>query len=315
MNTLQEETNGWLQENSRSLLFLAVLLIGGGGIMWYLPRAAAASQQASWQKYATFQQDLLTSDDEDALNAALAAVEGDDRVYPWALAYAVQWAAQMQKDEATLGLLENRLTSLPDGATNAKVLAAGTSVDVSDAVEARLAGLRALADLEAEPIAPTGSKIKITLTDEGGSTYDMVVQLYETEAPTATAWLLGQIDAGAFAEARPVPAAQGGFQIHGLTEPAEDAASLMVEKAWGCFHESGTLCTVLESGGVPGEQSQTRLQMLGADLHSQDGVTTVLGMIVEGEDRLTAVSELSRDENNPQAFAGEVTMTIERVTE
>lgn len=314
MSTLQEETNGWLQENSRSLLFLAALLLGGGAVMWYLPRATAANQQAAWQKYSEFQQSLITADTEDDLNAALSVVEGNKEVYPWALAAAVSWAARLDKDDATLALLENRLNSLPDNATGAKVLQNDTSVDVADAVESRLAGLRALSELEAKPIEPTGSKIKVTLTNDAGTSYEIVYQLYEEQAPVASAWILGLIDEGGFADAKPVPSPQNGFQLSGIATTEEDAR-LMVEKAWGCFHSSGTLCTVLESGGDPGQQSRARLQFLGRDLYGQDGVTTVIGKVIEGEDNLAVLGELERSSENPQEYAAPLTMTIERVAE
>lgn len=314
MNTLQEETNGWLQENSRSLLFVAALLLGGGAIMWYLPRASAAKKQASWQRYSDFQQALFTADTEDDLNAALAEVESDERVYPWALTTAVSWAARLSKDEATLALLENRLSSLSSDGTGVKVLNEDTSVDVVDAVQTRLNGLRSLADLEAKPLDPTGTKLRVTLADEDGNSYEMVYQLYEEQAPVASAWILGLVDAGSFAESTLIPSPQNGFQIDQLPT-AEDGASLSIEKAWGAFHSSGTLCTMLESGGDPGEQSRTRLQFLGRDLYGQDGVTTVIGKIIEGEDQLEAVGELTRDETNPQAFAAPMSLTIARVTE
>lgn len=314
MNTIQEETNGWLQENSRSLLFLAALLLGGGAVMWYLPRAAAQGKQASWQRYSDFQQSLMTADTEEDLNAALVAVEGDDRVYPWALSYAVTWAAQMSKDDATLALLENRLSSLPDSATGAKVLNEGTSVDVVDAVEARLKGLKAISELKATPLEPTGSKLRVTLTDAEGKSYAMVYQLYEEQSPVASAWLLGLVDAGSFAESKLVPSPQNGFQIDQIPSE-EDATSLSVEKTWGVFHGSGTLCTMLESGGDPGEQSLTRLQFLGRDLFGQDGVTTVIGKIVEGQDQLDAISALERSAEDSLAFASAMSLTIERVTE
>lgn len=314
MSTLQEETNGWLQENSRSLLFVAALLLGGGAVMWYLPRAKAAESQTAWQKYSEFQQTLLTTDTDDDLNAALASVEGNDKVYPWALAAAVSWAARMDKDDATLSLLENRLSSLPDNATGAKVLQDGTSVDVADSLESRLTGLRALSQLEAEPVEPSGSKIKVTLTNEAGTNYEIVYQLYENEAPVASAWLLELVDEGGFGEAKPVPAPQNGFQVSGIPTTEEDA-NLMVEKAWGCFHSSGTLCTVLESGGDPGQQSRARLQFLGRDLYGQDGVTTVIAKVVEGEDNLAILGELEGSTENPQEYAAPLTMTVERVVE
>jgi hypothetical protein len=314
MNTLQDETNGWLQTNSRSLLFLAALLLGGGAVTWYLPRAAAAGKQASWQRYSDFQQALMTADTEDDLNAALAAVESDDRVYPWALSYAVTWAAQMSKDDATLALLENRLTALPDGSTGAKVLNEGASVDVVDAVEARVKGLKAISGLKATPIEPAGSKVRVSLTDADGKIYAMVYQLYEEQAPVASAWLLGLIDAGSFSEVKLVPSPQNGFQIDQIPA-AEEATNLTIEKTWGVFHGSGTLCTMLESGGDPGDQSLTRLQFLGRDIFGQDGVTTVIGKIIEGEDQLEAIGELERSTEDSLAFASAMTLTIERVAE
>jgi hypothetical protein len=314
MNTIQEETNGWLQTNSRSLLFLAALLFGGGAVLWYLPRAATAGKQASWQRYSDFQQALMTADTEDDLNAALAAVEGDDRIYPWALSYAVTWAAQMSKDDATLALLENRLSALPDGAVGIKVFNEGTSVDVASAVATRVRGLKAISNLKATPIEPTGGKVRVTLTDAEGEIYAMVYQLYEEQTPIASAWLLGLIDAGSFAESKLVPSPQNGFQIDQI--PAEkDAATLSVEKVWGAFHGTGTLCTMLESGGDPGEQSLTRLQFLGRDLFGQDGVTTVIGKIIEGQDQLDAISALERSTESFLSFASAMSLTIERVVE
>lgn len=314
MNTLQEETNGWLQANSRSLLFLAALLLGGGAVMWYLPRAAAAGKQASWQRYSDFQQSLMTADTDDDLNAALVAVEDDERVYPYAVPFSVTWAAQMSKDDATLALLENRLSAIPDDATGIKVLHDGTSVDWIAAIKARLKGLRAITDLKATPVEPTGSKVRVTLTNAEGTSYSMVYQLYEEQTPVATAWFLGLIDAGSFAEAALVPSPQNGFQIDKIPA-AEDAASITVEKPWGVFHTSGTLCTMLESGGEPGQQSLTRVQFLGRDLYGQDGVTSVIGKIIEGQDQLEAIGALERNAEDSLAFASEMKLTIERVTE
>jgi hypothetical protein len=314
MNTLQDETNGWLQTNSRSLLFLAALLLVGGAVMWYLPRAAAANMQASWQRYSDFQQALMTADTEEDVNAALSGIEGDDRVYKWAVPYSVTWAAQMSKDDATLALLENRLSTLPTDATGVKVLHKGASVDFVDAVKARLSGLRAIAGLKAAPLEPSGSKLRVTLTDAEGKMYTLVYQLYEEQAPIASAWLLGLIDAGSFAEAKLLPSPQNGFQVDQIPSE-EDAANLFVEKAWGAFHSSGTLCAMLESGGDPGQQSTTRLQFLGRDLFGQDGVTTVIGKIVEGQDQLDTISGLERSTENSLSFASAMSLTIERVAE
>lgn len=314
MNTIQEETNGWLQQNSRSLLFLAALLLGGGAVMWYLPRAAAKGQQASWQRYSDFQQALMTADTDDDLNAAFAAVEDDKQVYPYSVSYALTWAAQMSKGESTLALIENRLRSLPDDAARVKVLNDGVSVGMITAVKSRLEGLRAIAELKATPLEPSGSKLRVTLTDAEGKSFEMVYQLYEEQSPIASAWLLGLVDAGSFAESKLVPSPQNGFQIDQIPS-TEDDASISVEKAWGAFHSSGTLCTMLESGGDPGEQSLTRLQFLGRDLFGQDGVTTVIGKIVEGQDQLDTISALERSTEDSLAFASAMSLTIERVTE
>ena len=112
MTTLQDETNGWLQQNSRSILFLAVLLLGGGAVMWYLPRATQASMQASWQKYSDFQQALLSVDTPDDLNAALNATQDDVRAYKWSTLAAPSWAARTGQEDEYFAIIQNHLNSI-----------------------------------------------------------------------------------------------------------------------------------------------------------------------------------------------------------
>lgn len=313
MNTLQDENNGWLQQNARALTISAALLLGFSAVMWYLPRAAAADRANSWQSFDTFKQELAQVETDDDLNAALLAVEGDERVYPWALAQSVSWAANLQKGESTLALLESKFQALGNNPTGLRVLDGGESKAIAESVSTRLAGLKELANLEATPVEPTGGKVRFTLSDGAASTYELVFQLYEEQAPQACAWLYERIDSGAFADIKLVPGPSSGFQIEELGD-SEGEDALIVEKAFGCFHLTGTLCTMLENGGDPGQQSRTKLQLLGAELYPQDGVTTVLGKIVEGENLLEEINNLERKEDDPRAFAADWTLTVERVT-
>ena len=221
MTTLQDETNGWLQQNSRSILFLAVLLLGGGAVMWYLPRATQASMQASWQKYSDFQQALLSVDTPDDPNAALNATQDDVRAYKWSTLAAPSWAARTGQEDEYFAIIQNHLNSIT-GDDGVKILEEGTSVNIVEATKARVEGYRKLDALMPDPIEPTGSKIKVTLTNEAGTNFELVYQLYEEQAPVASAWLLGLIDEGSFAEARPIPSPQNGFQVADLPADGVD---------------------------------------------------------------------------------------------
>lgn len=312
MNSLQDETSGWLQENSRSLLVSIAVILGAGLVLWYLPRARQASLEESWQRFTAFEERLAEVDSASALDDALVTVEGDERVYPWALLQAVGWAGSEQDAEA-IAMLRSRFSQLPEQPTNVRMLVDGEALSLTEAAETRLAGLEALAQLEPALAEPTGSRIKVTLSSAEGVAYELIYQLYEERVPETSAWLLGLLDAGAFAEATLIPTPGNGFQVGNLAD--EEAEPRLIERAWGCFHRSGTLCTVLASGGSSGQQDPGRLAFLGRDLYGQDGVTTVVGKIVEGEEHLATIGALEAAPDDPRAYATPLTLSVERLAD
>jgi len=310
MSTISEDENGWLQENLRSIIITLALVIGVSTVAWYLPRAKEQAKQDSWLKYGAFQEQLFASETADDLNAALASVESEDSVYPWALNLAVAWAGS-RDDTESLALLEGRLNNLGDKSTGVKVLEDGESVEITEAVQSRVAGLKALSDMMAEPVAAEGSGVTLTVSNGAGTTYTIPYNLYQSQAPAASAWLLGLIDAGALTDLPITPSPQGGIQLRDLPV-AEDATELSLEKAWGCFHAAGTICTMLDSGRGSGAQSNSQLHFLTQDLYAQDGVTTVIAQALDAEDTLEALIGLERSTENPQEFAEAWTLTLAR---
>lgn len=297
-----DESPGWLQENSRFLLILAIVLLGGGAVSWYMPRAKEKSRRETWNLYNQFETALQEADSSSSMLTALIPVSGNKNAYPWALTRAAAWAAQRQ-DAESLQALQAKFSEVDAGAAGVMVLEDGQPVDMLTALGKRVAGLGELAELEPVMAEPTGPVVIFTLTASSGDTYDVSYQLFSEQAPLATAHLLQKIEAGAFENGIVSPAPQAGFQLDGLA--ADDDAPLQVERVWGCFHASGTLCTVLESGGDPGQQSAGKLQFLGADLYSQDGITTVIGKVVSGEEVLQTLADLDRSADAPNKFAAE----------
>ncbi len=302
MTAEHDETPGWLQENSKFLIILAIVLLGGGAVNWYMPRAAEKSKRAAWEQYNQFEVALSEAESSSAMLTALLTVEGNDKSYPWALVRAASWAAE-RKDKEALEAVMAKMNTVDAGATQAMVLEDGQAVDLMTSMRSRLDGLGELAGLEAVQAEPTGPEVEFTLTASTGGTYTLSYKLYADQTPITTAYLLAKIKEDSFGSAGITTMPQGGFQLDGLA--AEESEALPIERAWGCFHQSGTLCTVLEGGGEPGQQSPAKLQFLGADLYGQDGVTTVIGKIVSGEDVLASLATLEKAEGTPNKFAAE----------
>ena len=301
-----DDTPGWLQENSKFLIILAIVLLGGGAVNWYMPRAAEKSRREAWELYNQFQVDLAQADSSSAMLTALLPVEGNDKSYPWALLQAGRWAADRQDKEA-LEAVVAKMDQVDPGSSGALVLEASEAVDLMTSTKGRLAGMGELADLEPVQVEPTGPEVEFTLTAASGETYSITYKLYTEQAPIATNHLLEKIKADSFGSAGLTTMAQGGFQMDGLA--ADDAEAFAIERAWGCFHQSGTLCTVLHNGGEPGQQSPAKLQFLGADLYGQDGVTTVVGKVSAGEEVLETLASLEKSPDAPNKFATEFKVT------
>ncbi len=297
-----DESPGWLQANSRFILILAIVLLGGGAVSWYMPRAKEKSRRETWDLYNQFENALQEADNSSSMLTALIPVSGNKNAYPWALTKAAAWAAQRQ-DAESLQALQAKFSEVDASSAKVMVLENGKPVDMLTALAKRISGLGQLAELEPVMVEPTGPVVVFTLTASSGETYDVSYKLFSDHAPLATAHLLQKIEAGAFENGVVSPTPQAGFQLEGLA--AEGDAPFQVERVWGCFHASGTLCTVLESGGDPGQQSPGKLQFLGADLYSQDGITTVIGKVVSGEDVLQTLADLDRSEDAPNKFAAE----------
>jgi hypothetical protein len=302
MTEEHDASPGWLQENSKFLLVLAIVLLGGGAVNWYMPRAAEKSRREAWELYSQFEVALSESESSSAMLTALLTVEGNDKSYPWALVRAASWAADRQDKEALEAVMA-KMDSVSPGASQAKVLEDGQPMDLLASMKGRISGLGELAELEPVQAEPTGPEVEFTLTASSGETYAFTYKLYTDQAPATTAHLLAKISDDSFGSAGITTMPQGGFQLDGLA--ADGTEALPIERAWGCFHQSGTLCTVLEGGGEPGQQSAAKFQFLGTDLYGQDGVTTVVGKITAGEDVLASLATLEKAEGSPNKFAAE----------
>jgi cyclophilin family peptidyl-prolyl cis-trans isomerase len=308
MNAQLDSSPGWLQENSRFLVLLAIVLLGGGALGWYLPRAKQANLLESWGLLGQFTDVLQTAESFTDINAALLPVQGDERAYPWALARAVAWASYKQDLEA-IDALQAKIGELEPTAAKLRVLEDGQSAAFLTALNSRLNGLKGLTEMEAVPLEPTGSKVKFTLTSSDGMAYELVYQLYSEQAPRSVAHFLSRLEAGAFEGASFSPGAQGSLQLGNLDQ--DDAPALAIEKAFGCFHNSGALCTIIQNGGDPGAQSSSKLQFLSNDLYAQDGITTVLGQLIEGESVLEQIAAFERASDNPGDYASSYTLKAE----
>jgi cyclophilin family peptidyl-prolyl cis-trans isomerase len=310
MNSQFDSSSGWLQENSRFLILLAVVLLGGGALGWYLPRAKQADLQNSWGLLSQFTTELQAAQSYADVNSALLPVQVDDRAYPWALARAVTWAAYKQDAEA-IDALEAKLGELDSNAAQMKVLEGGQSAPFLAVLKSRLNGLKAVAEMDPAPAAATGPKIKFTLTSSGGTTYELMYQLYGKSAPQTTAHFLARLESGAFDGATIAPSTQGNFQLTGLAE--DDAPALPIEKAFGYFHANGSLSTIIQNGGNPGDQSPSKLQFFGSAQYAQDGITTVLGQLLEGEEILQQIASMERSTESPGSFAETFTLKAEKL--
>lgn len=286
----------WLKANAWSLLAGVAILLG---ILLYrenAPKWKQANLGESWEQFRAL---AGGSEGLDDLATRLAEAKKDSRIYEWVVYTAANEAAATQ-DAKALALLKPELESLAKtstvklaGATGAESLAASL--------------LRSLysdgSKLPTDPVAPapTGSKIKVTLSVGPEKTYDVVYGLYEDVAPNGTAALKKWVTDGRFVdqEARKNGTQSVTWKLVPLPEPetpegveAPKPAPLMVERQYGVFHFAGTLATGMIPSSV-GEQDVNNLILALTDSFSSDGQTTVLGKAVEGFDELKAALELA----------------------
>ncbi len=303
----RDDSLSWLQENRRFLLLLAAVILVGGGLNWYLPRAKRARLQESWELLAAVSQDINSAETGSEYNNALAAAKDDDRTYPWALTHAVAMAAARNHNEA-LETLSGLVNELGEDGFGLSVYENGQAIPFGASLRNRIEGFQRTGELEPESVAPTGRRVKVTLSQGSEKSYELIYGLYEEQAPITTAYFLSLIESGAFDACEIAPYATFGLKVSKLAD--EVVEPLMIEKAWGCFHDLGCLSTDLDPGAEPGSQSAASFTLFTRESWTQDGTTTVFGKIVEGEDHLAELLDLPRDAAGTQ-FEPAMTLKVE----
>lgn len=301
----------WLRRNLWYLLggvavFLAILLFREKAPQWeYSGRAK------SWDQYRA-----LTSapDGLEGLAQQLAEARKDDRIFEW-LVYSAASAAADSSDEKALALLKPELESL---AKTSEIMMAGSAGSQRMAAFLLESLYRDSEGLPKDPAAPEpqGGRIKISLSIDGVKTYDLILGLYEEQAPLGTSALKEWIAAGRFSEqtARRVgeqnlTIALAPIKTEGETgaaapqEPVKDR--LTVERKYGYFHSVGTLSPGMIPG-TAGEQDLNNLQLALQNSYNMDGQTTVLAKVVQGLEELQAALDLAGPSATIKVVAAEV---------
>lgn len=273
----------WLRKNRFFLLGLAVLVVGIQGYNYYAPGIKYSKQAEAWGLFETIAMSL--GEDFDAnLSADLARAEAHPSIYPW-IVFAATNQALGTDNEMALSTLKPKLSALVNDEKVSGYKAIPESGEVSNIAAVLLArvedkqshGIKTWSNPE-----PTGTKVKMVITDSEGTTYDVVAGLYEGVAPSASTAFLSAIDEGLLI-GKDVTSTGGAFSLRDYNPEATD--TLPLEREYGYFHMAGALATSV----VPGEPSQQEPDALTVylqDATRSDGSTTVFGSITEGLEAL-----------------------------
>lgn len=289
---------GWLRRNATFLLLL-VAALGAGLLVSQLRTAYQQSRdRKAWELYGS-----LTSA-PGAFEAAhvqetLDKARANPRVRGWILLAAAEDACR-RADRQALALLRPEL----DLAVAEKWLAgltlavAGERQEILDhvrtVVEAELGGASRVPDFALPE--PTGRKVRLAMAMNDGPPCDLVVGLYEEEAPEACRRFLDAVAASSLSK---VEWSGFGLRFRGLEQGGTSASPLPLESRWGLFRRQGVLATFPAPGSTSGQQNGDEVYLLTRDDPAQDGRTTVFGKVVEGGDCLQAIVGVLPSPQNP----------------
>lgn len=290
----------WLKTNMWYLLgglgiFLAIMLYRENA-----PRWEHANFSESWDQHRAL---ISDPDGLDKLAQQLAEAKKDERIYEWIVYNAARTASDLS-DQAALALLKPELESLAKS-SEVMIASAGGQQKLAQFLLENLYQSKGLLPLNPTAPEPTGGRIQITLSLDDTTTYDIVLGLYEEQAPNGTQALKDWVAAGRLSEqtARRVGSQNLTFTLAALetgeeeateeeTEDSSQQPDLLVERQHGFYHSEGTLSPAILPGR-PGVQDVNNLQLALLNSYNMDGQTTVLAKVVEGFQALKDGLELA----------------------
>ncbi|TAH37151.1 MAG: hypothetical protein EYC70_09230 [Planctomycetota bacterium] len=249
---------------------------------------------AAWDEFQTIVQDPTTSFGPDHLPESLARAKERPLIYPWVVLAAVNHGFT-RGDSAALQALQPELAAIEDAGSlrGLYLVSDGERVEVvpylRQQVEKELQSQNPA--LQFQNPEPTGKRVKITVSSDGGDTYDIVIGLYEDVAPLAAQNFLSAVEAASLVD-QDLSLLFNGLRVVGLAKAAEPSDPLPLEAQWGYFRKAGALATQVAPQGSGGQQDRDVAVILTKDDYSMDGQTTVFGQIVEGRESLDALSTL-----------------------
>jgi hypothetical protein len=271
----------WLRANAWYLLAGVGLVAGISLYRENAPKWHAKSQLKSWEQFRT----LASSPSRpgpDGLLVRMSQAKDDPRIYPWLVFEAVR-RSSMEGDQVALASLKPELEALR-GVSGALVATSAGSQDMADYLLQKVYQQAAGLPTDFVLVEPDGRKFEIVVSVNSTSTYTLVYGLYETAAANGCAEWVAAIEGGRVNDqsARKVGTMGVTLSLKNVVVPeSETPAPWLVERSWGIFHAEGVL-TALQVPGKVGQQDRNSVQIVLQDSYHLDGLSTVLGKVVEG---------------------------------
>lgn len=284
----------WLKKNR---LFLLVLFTGIIGLAAYDRFGPALREKGRIESWSLYNSALAGLDLDENLASSMQLVKGDDRVYPWFLFHAATIALR-NGNEAALGTLRPELEAI---ASTSKWKLASNNGPISVAaflverIDESGSGV-----MDWSNPTPTGTSVKIVVTDSLETAYEITVGMYEDAAPLASEAFLAAVESGSLVGETVDSFGGRTIRLNGLG--AEESPAL--ECKYGYFHLAGSL-SMIPKPGSPGEQELEAVQLSLEDNTFADGTSTVFAHMTEGLEEFRA---------GVQAAPQDVTYTLTSAT-
>ena len=282
----------WAKENKAYLAFLLLVITGIASYQHFWPRYQRDNLTGSWS---LFQE--LTADpahfQADRVEETLSRSRSDDRVHPWVVHAGVTNALNSGDLEA-LRTLRSELQVLASNEDLSGYRLVGETGPESLFAYSLAMVDRALApeaEREFTNPAPTGTKIRFTVTVNETDAYDFEAGLYEDASPEACAAFLALLRSGRLAGQPGLRQGSFGFEFTGAVDEEAEATDLVAEREWGYFHLAGALY-LTQTPGSPGQVDPNSFELGIADAPHLDGQTSVIGMVTSGVQHLEALQYL-----------------------
>jgi hypothetical protein len=277
----------WLKKNR---IFLLVLLIGIMAIAAYERFGPGLRDKAQIQSWTLFQTVTSGLDLDENLASSLELARADERIYPWVVFGATK-AALLQRNTNALQTLKPELATLASDSGAWKVSSPSGAVTIASFLLERANELEAGGTKEFSNPEPTGTSVRLVITDSLETTYELTVGTYEDAAAASAELFLSAVEAETFNGVTIETFGGRTLKVPGLD--AEAGAPL--ERDFGYFHFAGAL-SMIPKPGSPGEQESDAIQILLEDNTFGDGSSTVFAVITEGlEDFKAAVQSAEAD--------------------